>query len=326
MKTYLTIVILVYKSEPYIRQLIDCLYAQTDKNFEIIIVDNASPDRSVKLAEEYLNEYNMKNYKVVHISKNTGCGQGRTVGYKSVTTEYIKFLDSDDLIVETYVEKINAEIEQSHADIIAYGHIVIDEHGNEIRRIEAANNSTIAKYALTMFWRYTFKKIIAEKADVNTSSMHYAEDRYFSMELMPYIKSTIVLKDYLYMCTRRSSSTTNSTNPEVFLESNLLILKRYGELYSQISDEYEKKIVFYQLTKFFVTCLIPACKYDMKELVHYIAIYKEKYLEIISESKMKCFWIIPKDYWCKETFIIQVAYLILRYKQYKFFMKIFRRY
>lgn len=322
----LTISLLLYKSEKYIPNLIECLLSQTDKNFEILIIDNASTDNSVKMATKLLDNSDFHDYKVVRIKENTGCGQGRVAGYRNATYDYVKFLDSDDLLVNTYVEKINKEIEKNHPDIINYGHIVIDEEYNEIRKIPVIKNDVISKYSLTMFWRYCFRKDLAIQQNIDTSGMHYAEDRIFSLNLIPKINKISVLDDYLYKYMKRTNSTTQNIQPDVFLDSNKKVMKLYKNLYVSTEDQYEKEVLFYQITKFYVTSLILPSQINDKVFKKYLNIYKKIYYETLTCKRYKKFLIIPSHGLNKETLVIQIAYLFLYFKAYNLFSIAFRRY
>lgn len=322
----LTISLLLYKSEKYIPRLISCLMNQTDKNFEILIINNASPDNSVDLAIEILEKNNFHDYKVVKIDKNTGCGQGRVAGYRNATYDYVKFLDSDDLLIDTYVEKINKEILKNKPDLINYGHIVIDEDGNEIRRIPVVKNKTISKYTLTMFWRYCFRKELAIQQEIDTSGMHYAEDRIFSLNLIPAINNISILDDYLYKYTRRTNSTTQNVQPEVFFDSNKTVMELYKNLLCSTKEIESRNVLFYQIIKFYVTSLILPSKVNRVTFNSYLNMYEKIYFETINSNRYKKLLIIPKKGLNKETLVIQLAYLFLVFKQKWLFTLAFRRY
>ena len=326
MPPLLTISLLLYKSEEYVTGLINSLVNQTDRNFEILIVDNASPDNSVSIAKSLLMENGFDNFKIVRVEKNTGCGQGRTVGYRNASCEYVKFLDSDDLLVEDYVEKINNEIRKNHPDVINYGHIVIDEEGHEIRRIPVAKSSLMSKYTLAMFWRYCFKRDLAITQDIDTSGLHYAEDRIFSLKLIPVVKKISIINDFLYKYTKRSNSTTKKVDPELFFESNKTVLELYGDLYNGLIKEQEKKVLFYQITKFYITSLIIPSKVNKNIFIQFMNKYKEIYLKVIGTKKYSRLWIIPGGELNKETLIIQIAYLLVYFKMVDLFILAFRRY
>lgn len=308
----LSICVLIYNSKKFIPACMNCLLKQTDKNFEIVLINNASEDGSIPLAISILEENKFTNYKVVNIEKNTGSGQGRTEGYKGASGEYIKNLDSDDILPPYFVEKINQVISKSSPDIIAYGHDVVDLNGNLIRHMYPFKDELFTKYTLTMFWRYTFKKQIAIDANVNTSGMHYGEDRRFSLMMMPYIKTVKIINAQMYNYYRNPNSTTKTMNQDKFYKSNKGIFEEYGKLYASLEDKKEKKILFYAITKFYISILSANCKGEKDKINKYFDLYKQEYLKALNQRKYKRFFIIPKHSFSKETFVIQTAYHMLK--------------
>lgn len=99
-----SIIIPVYKVEQFLGQCVDSVLEQTYKNYEIVLVDDGSPDNCPQICDNYADKYN--NIKVVH-KENGGLSDARNVGLKSARGEYIIFLDSDDYWEENnFLEKI----------------------------------------------------------------------------------------------------------------------------------------------------------------------------------------------------------------------------
>jgi len=86
-------IIPVYKTEKYIRQCVDSILAQTYQDYEIILVDDGSPDRSGEICDAYAaaNE----RIRAIHI-ENSGASVARNTGLECALGDYIIFLDSDD--------------------------------------------------------------------------------------------------------------------------------------------------------------------------------------------------------------------------------------
>lgn len=90
----------VYNKEPYIRDCINSVINQSYKNWELILVDDESPDNCPYICDEFAQSDN--RIKVIHQS-NKGHSESRNVGIRNATGDYIMFLDADDLI---YDEKV----------------------------------------------------------------------------------------------------------------------------------------------------------------------------------------------------------------------------
>src|SRR5699024_6015694 len=95
-----SVIVPVYNSELYLKDCLDSLVNQTLKDLEIIIVDDASTDKSLKIIMEYKNKY-PNIIKVFQNEQNKGQGASRNVGLSLATGEYIGFLDSDDYVIPT---------------------------------------------------------------------------------------------------------------------------------------------------------------------------------------------------------------------------------
>ncbi len=106
----------VYKTEQYVAQCIDSVLCQTYTDFELILVDNESPDSCPQICEDYAKKD--ERVKVIHKTHGTAAS-ARNVGMKSAKGDYLCFLDSDDFWVDEFVlEKISAKIDVSSPDII----------------------------------------------------------------------------------------------------------------------------------------------------------------------------------------------------------------
>lgn len=314
MKNYLSICILVYKSIEYIDKCIESLLCQTDLNFEIVLVDNASPDNSVNRAIEILESHDFHHWKVVKIEKNTGCGQGRTKGYLGASGTYVKHLDSDDTLPPYFVEKINHIIMQRSPDIITYGYNVVDVNDKLMRSIAAYQNAAFAKCSLNMFWRYTFKRELAVQAQIDTSGMHYAEDRVFSLRLMPYINNVEIIHTQMYNYCKNSSSTTSCKDQQVYEESTCQVFDEYKLLYDHANSDYEKQCLLYSITYFYLQMMSRNSRGIPQLREKYLKLYKEKYLNCLGLKKYKAYWIIPKGCLSFESIVIQISYLLLKFK------------
>lgn len=90
---YLSVIIPVYNVEKYIRQCIDSVLGQQLHDYEVILVDDGSPDLSPQICDEYANRY--QEITVIH-QKNRGLSEARNAGIKLARGTYIVFMDSDD--------------------------------------------------------------------------------------------------------------------------------------------------------------------------------------------------------------------------------------
>lgn len=104
----ISVVVPVYKVEPYLRRCVDSIIGQTFKDFELILVDDGSPDKCGEICDEYAK----KDSRVVVIhQKNGGLSAARNAGidwvFANSKSEFIGFIDSDDWVSENYLEELH---------------------------------------------------------------------------------------------------------------------------------------------------------------------------------------------------------------------------
>lgn len=109
----ISVIIPVYKAELYIEACVSSILAQTYSDFELILVDDGSPDRSGLICDELAKTD--PRIQVIH-KENGGAATARNAGLDSATGDYIAFVDGDDLIHPQYLEFLLRLLEQNNAD------------------------------------------------------------------------------------------------------------------------------------------------------------------------------------------------------------------
>ncbi len=122
-----SVIMPVYNGEKYIEKAINSILNQTYKDFELILIDDCSPDSSIEIAKK-LND---PRIRIIQNEKNSGIAFSRNVGLKAARGEYIALMDDDDLTVPHRFEKQVAYLD-NHLDIDVVGGQValIDENDN----------------------------------------------------------------------------------------------------------------------------------------------------------------------------------------------------
>ena len=103
---FLSIIIPVYKVEPYMRECLDSIAASELDCWEAILIDDGSPDRCPHICDEYAAKD--KRFRVIH-QENAGVAAARNVGIDIAKGEWIWFVDSDDVVDMRPVEGIMNE-------------------------------------------------------------------------------------------------------------------------------------------------------------------------------------------------------------------------
>ena len=95
----ISVIVPVYKVEPYLRRCIDSILAQTYTDFELILVDDGSPDNCDRICDEYAEKDS--RIRVIH-KENGGLSSARNAGISEAKGEYLCFIDSDDCVSPMY--------------------------------------------------------------------------------------------------------------------------------------------------------------------------------------------------------------------------------
>ena len=113
-----SIIVPIYNTARYLPACLDSIIAQTYQNLEIILIDDGSTDHSGQIADIYTKKDS--RIKVTH-QKNQGQSAARNLGLTMVKGEYVSFLDSDDEIEPTFIEKLLAPLASSNASLSVCG-------------------------------------------------------------------------------------------------------------------------------------------------------------------------------------------------------------
>lgn len=110
----ISVIVPVYKVEAYLPRCIDSLLAQTYKDFELILVDDGSPDRCGAICDRYAGRD--PRICVIH-KQNGGLSDARNAGLKIARGRYLAFVDSDDWVAPEYLHKLLQACLDTQADI-----------------------------------------------------------------------------------------------------------------------------------------------------------------------------------------------------------------
>ena len=113
----ISVVIPVYNAEKYLHECIESVLKQDYDNYEIVLVDDGSTDKSAKICDDYAARY--ERITVVH-KKHAGLAKVRLTGVEVAKGQYIVSLDSDDVLFDGLLSHINKIIKKWEPEIICY--------------------------------------------------------------------------------------------------------------------------------------------------------------------------------------------------------------
>ena len=122
----ISVIVPVYKVEKYLNECIDSILAQTFTDFEVILVDDGSPDNCPAMCDAAAQRD--ERVRVIH-KANGGVSTARNAGLAAARGNWVGFVDSDDVIDKTYLEKLYCAAKQSGAEIAACNMLFMQEDG-----------------------------------------------------------------------------------------------------------------------------------------------------------------------------------------------------
>ena len=123
-KPLLSIIVPVYDVERYLPKCIDSILAQTFTDFELILVEDGSPDNCPALCDAAAARD--ARIRVIH-QKNGGLSAARNAGLDTARGEWVAFVDSDDTITPDFCEKLYAAVQDTGAQMVVCNYRQVDE-------------------------------------------------------------------------------------------------------------------------------------------------------------------------------------------------------
>lgn len=260
-KILLSIIVPVYKVEKYLARCIDSILGQTIQNFELILVDDGSPDKSGEICEQYKMLDN--RVKVFH-QENKGPMAACKYGVDMAQGEYIGFIDSDDWIENHMYERMYHAILENNADIVSCGVIY---HGDRktnrqycVEEQKIFESKEIQDYIvpnLLNYWLYEYgiygpyrvnklfkTEIIRENLKYCNEKIRISEDMNLVLAGTLDAKKMVFLPQcyYHYEWNENSASVSYTSN---YFENNLILYQAFHYMAREKKRDIGKEIDLY---------------------------------------------------------------------------------
>lgn len=256
----------VYNVELYLEKCLDSLVNQTLKDIEIIIVNDGSPDNSEEIINNYTKKYqNVYGYK----KENGGLSDARNFGIEHANGEYIAFVDSDDYIDITMLEKMYLKAKKEKLDIVVCD--TIEVYGD--REILKKSNlhyslSNIKNYIISppmaccrIYKRNLFKNLSFEKGI-------FYEDLNLTPSLVKYTNKIGFIEEGLYYYVQRNNSIMKQNK---FSDKLLDIFKVLDNNKTSLYNKYKEEVEYLYITHLLRSASLRFVDFDnSKELLNKI--------------------------------------------------------
>lgn len=289
MNPLISIGVPVYNVESYIRRCAKSLFGQTYDNIEYVFVDDCSPDNSIKILQEVLNEFpNRKDQvKILNNKQNLGSSATRNVAINAMTGQFLMWVDSDDYIEPDMVEKLVVAQASNDADIVSCG-VEIDLPQNVTKKILPPIFTSSRDMTLRLLQHNVFVSVWARLIRLNLykennikslDGINNAEDYQMMPRLAYYAKSVTTIPDalYHYNCQNQLSYTASYS-----VKQSEQVIKSVQFLESFFRDKGNEYMdaLGYAKIQIFARDLVKCCRFSFK--AHYY-----KILELVREMDPK---------------------------------------
>lgn len=253
----LSVIIPVYNVEDYIAKCLDSvvalgrqqLAAGQEPDYEVIIVNDGSQDRSAAIAEGYVRD--CAGFLRLISIENSGQGQARNVGIDTAAGEFLYFIDSDDYLIPGALEALLALTEQDF-DICIFDSIAVNTDGRELKYMAGCkrmNGLSLNEYPELLLegpdvWNKLFRRILFTDKGIRFPPRVWFEDLRTVPKLYAFTDRVCYLPKALHRYVQRPGSVTNTQK----VPRNLEIIPAVEELmdfykgqgrYEQLKDVLE---------------------------------------------------------------------------------------
>ena len=162
----ISIVIPVYKVENYLEKCIRSIISQNFEDYELLLVDDGSPDRCGAICDEWANKD--KRISVIH-KQNGGISDARNAGIEQAKGDYLCFIDSDDWIAPDMLKTLYDIATESRADLVCCNFLQVNEQGEQLRKPATV---TPGVYTQDEFWTNRFNSDVKIYYDVAWNKLY----------------------------------------------------------------------------------------------------------------------------------------------------------
>ncbi|WP_299799149.1 glycosyltransferase family 2 protein [uncultured Maribacter sp.] len=261
----ISVIVPIYRIEKYLPQCVDSLLNQSFLDFELILVDDGSPDNCPKICDDYAKKD--ARIKVIH-KENGGLVSARKEGLKSAKGKYVTFVDGDDWVDKFYLDIMFKLADTNKADLVVTGHF--REFDGKIETIKpkdvgiynekelkskilpnAIYNGEFCEHGISTYvWNKLFKKDLLDQILFNVpNDVVMGEDAAITFSYLTITKSLVISSTPLYYYRQRHDSIVKSVeNPKIeYYRLGLLMNYLQSKLKMSLDENNIKEQITYYL-------------------------------------------------------------------------------
>ncbi len=282
----------MYNVEAYITKCLDSCLKQdlSSEEYEIICVNDGSPDNSAKIARMFADENS--NIKVVD-QKNGGLSAARNTGLNYAQGDYVWFIDSDDWIAENCLKKALAICEKNNLDILQI--CAANVFGDKVvRKVTYKDDSQVVSGAEALrrgiFYcaQYSINRrlfLLENELKFHEGIVH--EDNEYTPRIYYFAKRVLAISDILYFVYQNPNSITRTVNPKKAFDC-ITVMNVLDKFMENIEEE-SKDVFHYHIASTFnvsMCDIVKTTSKDMDEFSKELFKNRHLYMHLIKQRKM----------------------------------------
>lgn len=235
-KPLVSVIIPAYNAEGLILEALMSVKAQTYPDWEIIVVEDASKDRTEEIVQEFARSVGDRNVKYIRHQNNLGLSETRNTGIKQAQGEYLALLDHDDLWKDIHLETAVSKLQSELGDL-AYCTVQMFEDGtNKLLSLWGPEKEDIEKFPTSLFAKnyiqpsaVVMRKNIIEKVGFFDPNLRKVEDLDYWLRAAAAGCKFVWIPDIncWYRKNNKSAMTRDISN---ILEGHALVLRKHRNL------------------------------------------------------------------------------------------------
>lgn len=273
---FFSVIMPVYGVESFLEKAICSVLSQTFTDFEVILVNDCSPDCSAEICHRFSDKYD--NITTVDHKKNLGLSSARNTGFAASKGKYVWFMDSDDYVEPDLLQAVYESLKENEADVVVFG--CNEDYYNQKGEVyktykvkpekafcknEDEVHKKVIELELGSFYGYAWNKIyssqIIRRKQLSFRDVVLIEDIDFNIRFFDSVKRLNVLDGTFYHYAKRgTTSLTSKFVPKYYQvhRERISMLYRQQENWNN-AGEYEKSVLACIYTRYIFSALSRNC-------------------------------------------------------------------